>query len=152
MVGVPEESPARRMVKGQKQAMNNATLAYIHENGSPINHIPARPFLRPGIKNSQSQWMKYIEQAATFAFEGKPGASDKAWNAAGTVVVNAVKKRITAGIPPPLRPRTIAARKRKHRKTRTVDPDLPPVFQGMTPLVDTAQLLNSITYVVRKAK
>ena len=32
-----------------KLGINNAELMYIHENGSPINHVPSRPVLQMTI-------------------------------------------------------------------------------------------------------
>ena len=83
--------------------------------------------------------------------EGKIASVDKALNAAGDTAVQSVKTRTTAGVPPPLAPRTMAARRRKHKNTATGASPLPPQFGGFTPLVDTAQMLNSVTYVVKKS-
>jgi hypothetical protein len=71
---------------------------------------------------------------------------DRALNAAGQTAVSAVKTKIINGLEPPLSPRTVAARqrKRKGRKAQTA--------AQMTPLVDTAQLLNAYTYVIKKGK
>jgi hypothetical protein len=140
-VGIPETKDSRR-----DGPIGNAALAYIHNTGSPINNIPARPHLEPGIKESETKWTGYFEQAAKFAFEGNAGGMDRALNAAGQTAVSAVKTKIINGLQPPLSPRTVAARqrKRKGRKAQTA--------AQMTPLVDTAQLLNAYTYVIKKGK
>jgi hypothetical protein len=146
VVGIPEEKTKRN------DKMNNATLGYIHEFGSPANNIPARAWLVPGVKASQPKWTKLMEKAGQFAFEGELPKFDAAMNSAGTVAVSSVKTHITAGIPPPLAPLTRARRQAKRKKTKTGPSPLPSMFGGMTPLVDTAQMLNSVTYVLRKTK
>lgn len=145
-VGIPEEKNKRK----SPDKMNNATLGYIHEYGSPVNNIPARAWLKPGIEASRTKWEDYLRQAAKLAMEGKPESMTKAFMAAGDTAVQSVKKRTTAGVPPPLAPRTIAARRRKHKNTKTGPSELHPMFGGMTPLVDTAQMLNSVAYTIRK--
>jgi hypothetical protein len=145
MVGIPSSATSRN-----GDAIGNATLGYIHENGSPINNIPARPFLVPGVRNSQPKWSDYLMQAGKFAMEGNAALMDKALHAAGLTAVNAVKLRITEGIPPPLSPVTVQRRRQRragssYRRAATTPADT-------TPLVDTGQLLNSISYVIRKGK
>ena len=44
-VGVPEDKAARKA-----GSINNAQLAYIHTNGSPLRGIPARPVIEPAIE------------------------------------------------------------------------------------------------------
>jgi hypothetical protein len=127
--------------------MTNSTLAYIHENGSPAQNIPARPFIHPGIMDSKDKWLNYMTQAGKAAMEGNTSVMNKALNAAGMTALLAVKLRITSHIPPPLAPRTVAARKRKHKyhKGKVTADDL-------TPLIDTSQLMNSLAYTIRRRK
>src|SRR4051812_46011538 len=146
MVGIPSDKNTR------KDQMTNAVLGYIHEFGSPIHNIPAHAWLVPGVKASEKQWTNYLQQAAKLAFEGKPAAVDRAFHAAGTVAVGSVKTRITAGIAPPLAELTKQRRRAKHKNTKAGPSVLPQRFGGFTPLVDTAQMLNSITYSIQKTK
>jgi len=151
MVGIPSDreqphyndtgNPAP--VKRKEGDINNATLGYIHETGAPAANIPARPWLSPGVRESSRQWRTYMMQAGKAAFEGKPDIMDKALHAAGVTAVSAVKNRITSGLQPELAQATIDARRRRtpSRQARVAD--------DTTPLVDTAQMLNSISYVVR---
>jgi hypothetical protein len=156
MVGIPAANDHR-----SDSAPSNATLGYIHEVGSPANNIPARPFLVPGVRSSEREWTKYMVQAGQAAFRGDEGVLDRALNAAGQTAVTAVKKTIVAGIPPPLKPGTVAARARHkgdaafnqayrqwHANYRPGHTEV--TSGGVTPLIDTAQLINSITYVVKK--
>src|SRR5580765_389883 len=137
-VGIPEEKTTRK----SPDKMNNATLGYIHEYGSPANNIPARAWLKPGIEASRTEWEGYLKQAATLAMEGNPESMQKAFMAAGDTAVQSVKKRTTAGVPPPLAPRTRAARMRKHKNTKPGASPLPAMFGGLTPLIDSGQMYN----------
>lgn len=135
LVGIPADNNQRQQTG---QPITNAALGYIHENGSPAQNIPARPFLVPGVTNAQPRTIDLLTQGAKAALDGDAGAMDRALNAAGLNAVSEVKRKITAGIPPPLK----RPRRRKGR----------PRGGQQTPLIDTGQLLNSITYVVRKRK
>ena len=172
LVGIPSTGANRLGEASPATQIENATLAYIHEMGSPANNLPARPFLRPGIENSQANWEPYLRQAAEAAFKGDAAGMDKALNAAGTVARDAVKAKITAGIPPPIKPQSMAQRRRHagrpglskreqakragqragyrgfyERYEAGVETSVP--AGGVTPLIDTAQMLNSITYTVK---
>jgi hypothetical protein len=121
-----------------KAPINNAALAYIHNNGSPSRNIPARPTLLPGINDAKDRIVKRLEDGAKAALDGSKDRVEKNFMAAGQAAVDAVKRRIRSNTPPPLSPKTLAARRRRgQRSTRT--------------LVDTAQYLNSHTFVLKKA-
>lgn len=126
--------------------ITNASLGYIHEHGSAIGNIPPRAWLGPGVEGSKGDWLKYMQQAGTaiLTFPFSPSKMERGLHAAGMTAVSAVKNRIVAGIEPPLSERTIAARRRRtpSRQART--------SEDVTPLVDTAQMLNSISYVIKK--
>lgn len=135
LVGVPSEDAARK--SEEKQPMNNATLAYIQDNGSPAANIPERPFMRPGIQDCKEKVVKQFKNGAKAALEGNADAIDKALHTSGLIAQAAIRNRINAGPPPPLAKSTLAARRRRGRT-------------GTVPLVDTGQLRNSINYVLRK--
>ena len=151
LVGIPQDAPYRSGKDGnlvRTGNIDNARLGYIHEFGSPVRRIPARPFLFPGVRGSQDQWMPHLEAAAVAALEGKPGQMNKSLYRAGIVAMSAVKKHIRAGIPPPLALATVMARRRrspgsKYRRKATTPAQV-------IPLIDTAQMINSITFVVEK--
>lgn len=163
-IGVSENTEGRSAATGAAGAgPTNAQLAYIHETGSPARNIPARPFLKPGIKDSQSGWMPYLQQAMNAALQGNEAGMEKALHAAGITAVTSVKRVITAKIPPPIKPATMAKRRRhrgsKQAKARAAYREFHSKYQAglvgmdassVTPLVDTGQLLNSITYVIKK--
>ena len=48
--------------------VNNAELMYIHENGSPINRIPARPVLQMTINHTKKEWLENAIMRAINAY------------------------------------------------------------------------------------
>lgn len=131
-VGIPEKKDAR--TKGK---INNAYLGATQEFGSPKHNIPARPFLVPGVRDSEKRVRPQLRKAADAAMEGHHSEVMRRFNSAGMIAQNVVRAVINRGIAPPLKKSTIAARKRRGRT-------------GAKPLIDTGQLRNSITYVIRK--
>ena len=138
LVGVPEKTAGRK-TQGKRQ-MNNATLAYIHDNGSPLAHIPQREFLRPGIKNAQQDIVKYLEGAGKAALNGKEQTIGKYLDAAGLTAQKSIRRKIQTGPFTPLKAATVKARKRKHPSRKNT---------RVTPLIDTGSMLASISYVIR---
>jgi len=132
-VGVPEEKAPRKA--GSK--ISNAALAYIHNTGSPLRNIPARPFMEPGIHDAEDSITARMEAVAKAALKGDVQGVERGLNAVGLLVQNAIRRRINTGIPPPLKPGTLAARKRQN-------------FEGEKPLIRTGQLRNSIVYVIKR--
>ena len=159
LVGVPQAKTAR-----PDDPINNATLAYIHDNGAPASNVPARPFMRPGITRATPAIRAEFKIAASAVLTGNEGLVNASLNRAGLAAQNAIRAVITEGIPPPLKPETIAARKygrktasrRKGEKeymkqiAEGATPAEAQASVGITPLVNTGQLRNSITYVVKK--
>lgn len=138
MVGIPAEKGMREPEKSQKGPINNAALAYIHEHGAPEANIPARPFLIPGVKSAQEAFLPRLKEAGKAAFEGRQSAVDGNLAAAGQIAAQAVQRKITTGPFAPLKPRTIAARRRKGQKGT------------IRPLIDTGQMRQAVTWVIRK--
>ncbi|MBZ9939141.1 hypothetical protein LB518_22785 [Mesorhizobium sp. BR1-1-16] len=138
LVGVPAEDAGRDPEEGEEDGdINNAALAYIHDNGAPEVNIPARPFMRPGIADAESRIAKRFKSGAIKAFKGEKDAVEATFEAVGLMAQVAVRKRIQDGPFVPLAPETLAARLRRGRF-------------GERPLIDTGQLRNSIAYVIRK--
>jgi hypothetical protein len=131
LVGIPDSSPERK-----EGPISNAQIGYILDKGSPANNIPARPFLVPGIHDVQAQCAERLKKGATAALSGNPAGADAALTAAGLTAEMSVKAKINSNIQPELAESTLEARRRR----------------GVTrenTLVDTAQLRNSVTHVVR---
>lgn len=159
LVGVPSSKTEREEIVITRFGVtklpgeiNNAALAYIHTNGSPEENIPARPFLVPGIRDAKTKIASLFRKAGKNALEGKTDQVEKGLEAAGLVAQVAAKKRITDGIPPPLKDSTLKRRGDKSsqqeldsREAGNIDSTL-----YAKPLIRTGQLLNSISYVVRK--
>lgn len=135
LVGIPQANTERR--NDDNTSITNAEIGYLQETGSPAMNIPARPFLVPGIEEVQKPIVGQLEKAARAAIDGQSDAVDKAFHAAGMIGQNGVRKRINNGDFQPLAEATLAARRRRGRT-------------GTKPLIDTGQLRNSVTYVIRK--
>lgn len=175
LVGIPAAKTARN----DTSKSNNAVIGYVMEFGGHIPHpggtkyitnavingkfvgtrfvsndfkgktkktkahyidIPARPFLIPGIKQSLEKVEKVMMQTlkATFKNPDKKDYFIKlGLNKAGMLASGEVKKYMTHGSFEPLAKSTIAARLRRGRTSEK-------------PLIDTSQLRNAVTYVLRK--
>lgn len=125
----------------------NAQLGYIHENGAPEANIPARPFLIPGIRNAQGRIIGHLKQAAQAGVNGDFGLMTRALHGAGLEAMNAVQAKMRSGPFAPLQASTIRRRRIRsagssYRRKATTAGDV-------KPLIDTAQMLRAITYVVR---
>lgn len=163
LVGIPDGGKNIR----KEGPVNNATIGYIMETGSPMHNVPARPFLVPGVKKAQAQALRQLRQAADAALKGDTKGMLAGLDRAGIAATNEVKLMIQSNIPPPLKPNTIRNRHRdrgpnaKMRQSEQVYLGL--VAKGAAPgaaqedvnitaLINTAQMTNSITYVVRDVK
>ena len=151
LVGVPQETDTRE----GGGAMNNATLAYIHDNGSPAQNIPARPFMKPGIEAAKDKIAIFMGDAAkkTLALQ----SNDADLSKAGMAASSAIKTAINEGIPPPLKPGTLRARIRAGTSVKGAKAELAARAAGddegianAKPLIATGQMRNSITYVLRR--
>lgn len=132
-VGIPEDETQRK----DGDAIGNAALLYIHENGAPEVGIPARPTLKPGIRNARSEIERRLRLAGEAALAGRPESVRNQFAAAGQAGASAVKAMINSNVGPPLAESTLAGRRRRGlRRTNT--------------LVDTGQMRNAVTYVVRE--
>lgn len=124
LIGVTQKSDKR------SDGMNNATLAMIHEFGSPKHNIAERSFLRVPLSKNQ-------EEITTLAKEQVYKALSNGINAItpleeiGVFSSNLCKMAITDGLTPALKPATIKRKK------------------SSKPLIDTGNLLNSITWEIR---
>lgn len=133
LVGIPADETER----GQGDPITNAALGYIHEHGAPAANIPARPWLIPGVKNAQDKIAQRLGAAMRAALLQNAATRDRQLHAAGMIAANAAKAMINSNIAPALSDATLAARRAR----------------GVTrenTLVDTGQLRNAVTYVVRE--
>lgn len=130
LVGIP----AAEAQRDAESKMTNVDIAYIQNFGAPEANIPSREFMRPGVVNAQSKIVKALRLASQAAFKGED--PDKYLHMAGLVAQASIKAKLTDGPFLPLAASTVAARLRRGKKSDK-------------PLIDTGQLRNSITYVIR---
>lgn len=111
---------------------DNVGLAAIHEFGS--GPIPARSFLRSTFDEQRKKWLKVA--AATLRRRPLDTLNNQLGRL-GAMMAADVKNKIADGVPPPLKDATIKSRERRG-------------FAGTTPLIESGQLKNSITWAVKK--
>ncbi len=133
LVGIPSSRGEREDEDGE---LNNAAIGYIMEHGAPEANIPARPWLAAGLETVKGEVSKQFELAAKRAVNGVEGAAEQGLERAGLVAQNGVRAYLNAGVDPALKPPTLESRRRRGRT-------------GTKPLIDTGQLRNSVTYVVK---
>jgi hypothetical protein len=130
LVGVPEDDQVGR------ETASNALLAYIHDNGSVIAGIPQREFMRPGIKNAESNIAAALKNGIQLAVIARdPELMQAGLHRAGLTAQSAIRAKITSNISPALASSTLK-RRRQRGVTRT------------STLIDTGALRQSITYVI----
>ena len=113
-VGIPKKDNKRENPDGSTSPIGNAALAYIHEHGSMAQHIPARPFMRPGVRKVKDRITAIMADGAQVAVErNDPEIIDKMLRKVGTIVAGSMQETINAGIPPPLSPLTVAKRQQR---------------------------------------
>lgn len=111
--------------------LSNAELASIHEYG--LGNVPARPWIGPPFRAKREVYFKFLSDAYQKALkDGKPAEVEKALALLGQKMVADIKRYVTEGegVPPPLKPKTIARKK------------------SSRPLVDSSEMLNSVNYKV----
>lgn len=130
LIGVPDTKTERKA----GEAASNAELAYIHEHGAPMQNIPQREFLQPSIEHNIDKINAQQKKVLEIGLENKSTQSEL--NKLGLLGQSIVKNWFTDSNNgwEPNTPETIKRKK------------------SDKPLIDTAQLLNSITYVIRDNK
>lgn len=143
----PEELPSTFTAKGKRvrhfntmpPEVTNAYIAFVMEYGSPRANIPARPFMIPGIRAIRDRIESMLRRAAILALQGEQQKARVVLNQLGLIAVASLQRAITIGEGwPALSQRTLAAR----------------LARGVTrthPLIDTGQLRQHVTYVLRKS-
>ena len=146
LVGVPDDRNTRK----DGGPIGNAALAYIHDKGSPLQGIPARPFMEPGINQAQDRINNQMLATAKSQLAGDVDGVDRHLNRAGMIAQSSIRRIINEGVGfEPIKRSTALARLRKRAGARKWSKDRrEEVMESMHPLIDTGQLRNSITYVV----
>lgn len=110
---------------------SNATVYAVHEFGSPSKNIPERSSLRSTIDGHARQYTELSKHLCGMVMDNRLSPK-QAHGILGERVLADIKRTIQRGVPPPLKDATVA-RKGSSKQ-----------------LIDTVQLLNSITYEVRR--
>lgn len=128
LVGVPAEKTLR-----PGDSMNNASLLFIHTNGSPLRHIPPRPVIEPALKYHQKPITNEIRKMLKATAQGNAQKVQQCAHRVGMAGQNAVRDWFTNPNNgwPANAPSTVARK------------------GSSTPLIDTAALRKSIVYVIR---
>lgn len=128
LIGIPAKKTLR-----PGGPINNASLLFIHTNGSPIRNIPPRPVIQPAIEHNRDSIVNQLRLMLLAAERGDDAAMRRYQARAGLAGQNAARDWFTnpANNWPPNSPVTIA-RKGSSR-----------------PLIDTGNMRNSIIYVLR---
>lgn len=151
LVGIPDTTAGR-----SSGPVSNAVIGYSMEFGMPERKVPARPFLMPTIKDMNKEIAEKFRLMGQRALNGDYQGAIRVMEALGLEAVNKVRARITAKIPPPLAASTVEARLRRTQAgqkmlKRLGNQDLKKWgATNLTPLIDTGQLKNAVTYVIRK--
>jgi hypothetical protein len=90
--------------------------------------------MRPGVENGRAEAVAIFRDAARRSLAGDLGAIEQGLNLAGLVLVGAIQDKIVAGPFEPLRPATI----RRKGSSR--------------PLIDTGQMRQAVSYVIREER
>lgn len=165
LVGFPDETADRRedtgdmkagkAVLGDKSEITNAALGYVHDKGAPEVNIPARPFMIPGIQSVEGKVADQLLGIAKAVLKDPQVDVAARMHRPGITASLGIKRKINEGIEPPLSDRTLRERARKGREGALWElawrkAGAPAGTELAKPLVDTGQLRNAVTYVVRK--
>ena len=123
-----------------KASGRSRTLLAIHEHGSPIMHIPARPVVKPALAQPavRAEMAAAMGKACAAALDGDRAGVLSAMEESGKAGADGIRSYIDQGILPPNAPVTLSggwvwnpvAKKGVYVKGKS----------GTTPLVDTGQL------------
>lgn len=160
LVGVPESTTDDRTEQEGEKPITNAALAAIHDNGSPEANIPARQFMRPGIEKVRAKVALQLRRAATIAMRTRDAQKlEMAMHEVGLTAQLSIQMTLREGVPPPLSERTLKERARK--RPGRIGPGLEllsrkkgyaPSTGFVKPLIDTGDLLKSLTYAIRSRR
>lgn len=130
-VGIHGDAPPYIPGEKDQPPISMQDIALVHEFGSSDGRIPERSFLRSGIAEREAGLLGIMENVADKVTKGELKAQQAA-DQVGLTVQALIQKRIQDGeITPELSAYTIERRKN----------------QSDTPLFDTGQLVQSITFV-----
>lgn len=160
-VGIPANGKEN---KRKHESITNVDLGFIHEFGSPSARIPARPFLVPAVQEQKSNIRSSLQKAAKMGLSGDESGMDRELEKLALKTAVSVPEYVRNNQDNfvPLKPKTIKARQSKNdklarqydsqRKRMGIDKKNIGVSDKITILMDTRELLGSITGIVDKGK
>lgn len=131
VIGITKDSDV-----GRESGITNSELLYLQENGVPSHNIPPRPVIKPALAQDEiKDKIKKLRKEAWKAalLEGDTDKAEMCLEKAGMVGRDACKAWITDGTH--LTPNAESTIRRKG---------------SSIPLIDSASMMNSISYEVRK--
>lgn len=157
--------------QGHGEDATNLLVALIHEFGAPSAGIPARSWLRAWIDENADEVRRRIRELGKRVISGQL-LHDAALEQLGLWIVGRIQARIANKIAPPLKPATVRKRlasdsrkaavaRRKMERARkgaleggasreeAGDAGTAAAAADLTPLIDTGQFRQAITYEVR---
>lgn len=145
-VGFPESAKNEDGLTIAKYARWNNYGTFTHdENGSTTKRIPSRPFFTEGFyyEKYQERRTKLAKHLVKQISEGKLTA-EEACGRMGAEAVNNVRDSISTG---PWAPNSEATKARKLAKSKGKKSKY-----GVKPLIDTGDMINAVTYIVKDTK
>lgn len=130
-VGVLGEKAADRVTSLTSQRLTNVELGLIHEFGAPKANIPERSFLRSTFTEQREKITKAAAAAAKKIYADE-GGFERRLGQIGLYLSAEVKKKIVSKIAPPNAASTVRQK------------------GSSTPLIDTGQLLDSISHAIKR--
>lgn len=115
--------------RNENEGVTNVELALIHEFGTPDNKPPERSFIRSSFDDHKKEYAGMLKAGSERILEGKLDI-EQVVGVVGEKVLADIKQKINDGIDPPNADSTIARK------------------GSSTPLIDTAQMKNSLTMIV----
>ena len=157
-IGIPEAETTRN-----SQAVTNAGLLFIHTNGSPLRHIPARPVIEPSIEANHETLENGLHEAATLVMDGKNDKAKVMLKKIGTLGANGAKLWFTdsrngwrQNAPSTIRKKLAKLTGKRLRNAlsvlNSVNGHMPLTGTTLlddinTPLIDTGEMRRAITHV-----
>lgn len=140
MVGIPSTKNEREDDDGNPTEIGNAAIGFIQENGDPEMNLPARPWLKPGVAAVNDKTTALLKVAGNAVLSGDRKKAEAQYNAVGLSAQIAVQRYLrNSSNFAPLSERTLEARRKRGRT-------------GTKPLIDSAQLLQHVSYVIAKIR
>lgn len=126
-----------------------ARLAAVHEFGAVISHagvqivIPERSFIRSTWAAKREDYFRHLRNAVKAVVDRRLdlGQFPRMLGAIGMKIVSDMQTTIRSGIAPELSPMTLAQRTKPDPGSKAAQSGAGPI-----PLIDTGQLINSLSY------